>query len=149
MFGGMTVSAQAHTPNEERAAAIAAFKISKAEYKATMVLYKATKMAGKAEYKAALDAWKLANADLLTAIKAVNTAFRATMATARAARDLVLMDELATVEQKAAAVAAFYIAKANAVAVRDAAILALGTLPEKPAKPVALPKPTKPVKPKK
>ena len=149
MFSGMTVAAQAHSPNAERAAAIAAFKISKAEFKAAMVLYKATKLAGQDEYKAAMAAWRAANADLITAIKAVKDAYKAALQAAKTTRYLVMSDELATVEQKAAAIAAFEVTKANAEAVRDAALLALGTLPEKPAKPVFMPKPMKPVKPKK
>ncbi|MEY2634582.1 MAG: hypothetical protein RIS75_522, partial [Actinomycetota bacterium] len=135
MLSGMTVSAQAHVTKEERAAAIAEYKLAKAEFQAAMAEYKATKMAGQAEFKAAMDAWKLANADLIAAIKAVKEAFHTTMDAAKAARDLVLNDVNATAEQIAAANATFAEAKLQAVASRDAALAALGTLPPPPAKP--------------
>jgi hypothetical protein len=161
LVAGPVVSAQAETltvntgsavtaaVGTRDAAAIAAYKAAKAEYKVALAAYKVAK----ADYKSQRAAHKAAMAELSPALKAYAAAKKVIgqtfSASIKAAKDAYKLATTGTVtpEAKLAAKNAFEQAKADATAVRAAAIAALGAAPEKPAAPAKDAKPVKPTKP--
>ncbi|MEY4322923.1 MAG: hypothetical protein RL410_704, partial [Actinomycetota bacterium] len=71
MFGGVASPASAVTTGDSSSTAVAHYKKTKKQFSNSMKKYKATKFKSNAAYKAALKAWKVANADRLAARKAV------------------------------------------------------------------------------
>lgn len=127
-------------------AAIAAYKIAKAEFQTALTAFKAAKQTYAeqlATHKAAMAELKPALTAYASAKKVIGQTFAAAVASAKATYDQAVAGEV-TAEQKLAAKTAFDQAKAAAATTRAAAIEALGVAPVKPAAPV---KPTKPVKP--
>lgn len=122
--------------------AVAAFKISKEEFKTKMTAFKADRIT----YKAAFDAYRVIEKAYNTAKRAIATTYRNAVGPANAAFKLVRENSASTIEQLNAAKTIRDAAVASATTARDTAITALGAAPVQPAKPVA---PTKPVRPTK
>lgn len=140
LVGGFAsiASASVSTPSGKKPnVAINEYKTAKAEFKMTMKVYLDGNKTGMAKYRAALAAFKAANAAYLAAVESVKNQYRSAVKAAWRVAKAVIESPTATPEEKAAARATFDAAKAAAAATRDTALASLtpiGTPPVKPTK---------------